>query len=87
MKITIYFVSQTNGLTERFNQTLSRCLSKMADQDQKNWDLKIETVVMGYRASRQVSKRDRFSIDNKIYQMRSHMFTWRMTSKLQLKPI
>ena len=49
----------------------------MVDQDQKNWDLKIETVLMGYRASRQAStkyspyfwlfqKEMRFSIDNEI---------------------
>ena len=78
---------------------MSRCLSKMVDQDQKNWDLKnlkIETVLMGYRASRQAStkysphfllfqKEMRLPIDND--QMRSHMFTWRMTSKFQLKPL
>ena len=46
-EITICFVSKTNGLTERFNQTLSQCLSKMVGQDQMNWDLKIETVLMG----------------------------------------
>lgn len=46
---------QTNGLTERFNQTLSRCLAKVIDDDQLNWDLKIDTILMGYRASRQAS--------------------------------
>ena len=49
--------SKTYGLTEPFNQTLSRCSSKMADQDKKNWDLKIETVLMSYMASRQASKK------------------------------
>ena len=49
----------------------------MVDQDQKNWDLKIETVLMGYRASRQAStkyspyfllfqKEMRLLIDNEI---------------------
>ena len=42
---------QTNGLTERFNQTISRCLAKLVDESQTNWDEKIDTVLMGYRAS------------------------------------
>ena len=43
---------QTNGLTERFNQTLSQCLAKVCDEDQTNWDEKLDTVLMGYGASR-----------------------------------
>ena len=46
---------QSNGLTERFNQTLSRCLAKITDDFHTDWDLKIDTVLMGYRASRQSS--------------------------------
>ena len=46
---------QSNGLTERFNQTLSRCLAKVVDGDQRNWDEKIDTILMGYRASKQAS--------------------------------
>ena len=46
---------KTNGLTERFNQTLSRCLAKVIDADQENWDELIDTVLMGYRASKQAS--------------------------------
>ena len=42
-------ILQTNGLTERFNQTLSRCLAKIIDED------KLDTVLMGYRASQQAS--------------------------------
>ena len=40
---------QTNGLTERFNQ--SQCLAKVCNEDQTNWDEKLDTVLMGYRAS------------------------------------
>ena len=36
----------------RFNQTLSRCLTKIVSEDQTDWD---DTVLMGYRASRQAS--------------------------------
>ncbi len=46
---------ETNGLTERFNQTLSRCLAKTVNDNQENWDEKINTILMGYRASRQAS--------------------------------
>ena len=42
-------------MTERFNQTLSRCLAKVINDEQTNWDEKIDTVLMGYRASRQAS--------------------------------
>ena len=47
--------SQSNGLTEHFNQTLSRCLAKIMDESHSNWDMKIDTVLLGYRASRQRS--------------------------------
>ena len=46
---------QTNGLTERFNQTLSRYLAKIVSDDQTDWDEKLDTVLMGYRASKQAS--------------------------------
>ena len=47
---------QSNGLTERFNQTLSRSLAKITSSEtHDDWDLKLDTVLMGYRASRQAS--------------------------------
>lgn len=46
---------QTNGLTERLNQTLSQCLAKLCNDNQTNWDEKLDTVLMGYRASCQAS--------------------------------
>ena len=42
-------------MTEWFNQTLSRCLAKVINVDQSDWDSKIDTVLMGYRASWQAS--------------------------------
>ena len=42
-------------MTERFNQTLSRCLAKIISDDQTDWDEKLDTVLMGYRASKQAS--------------------------------
>ena len=76
-RITSAYHPQTNGLTERFNQTLSRCLSKVVDESQSDWDEKIDTVLMGYRASWQAStkcspyfmlyqKNMRLPIDNEV---------------------
>ncbi len=48
-RITSAYHPQTNGLTERFNQALSRCLAKTVNDNQDNWDEKIN------RASRQAS--------------------------------
>lgn len=48
-------IFQTNGLTERFNQTLTRCLAKLCNEDHTDWDTQIDTVLMGYRASFQSS--------------------------------
>ena len=76
-RITSAYHPQNNGLTERFNQTLTRCLSKVVDESQSDWDEKIDTVLMGYRASRQAStkqspyfmlfqKKMRLPIDNEL---------------------
>ena len=46
---------QTNGLTERFNQTLTRCLAKLCNDEHTDWDEQIDTALMGYRASFQSS--------------------------------
>lgn len=46
---------QTNGLTERFNQTLTRSLAKVVNDSHTDWDEKLETILMGYRASKQAS--------------------------------
>ena len=37
------------------NQTLSRSLSKLVNEDQTNWDEKLETVLSAYRVSKQKS--------------------------------
>ena len=46
---------QTNGLTERFNRTLSCCFAKVVTDGQEDRDEKLDTVLMGYRASRQAT--------------------------------
>lgn len=46
---------QTNGLTERFNQTLSGSLAKLVNEEQDDWDVHLETILCAYRASKQKS--------------------------------
>ncbi len=43
---------QSNGLTERFNQTLCRSLAKLANENQDNWDESLDTVLLAYRVSK-----------------------------------
>ena len=75
---------QTNGLTERFNQTLTRCLAKIVNDTQTDWDEKIDTVLMGYRASQQTSTKHspyfilfqqhmQLPIDNEVLPLLNHL--------------
>ena len=43
------------GLTEHFNQTLTRSLAKVVNASHTDWDEKLGTILMGYRASKQAS--------------------------------
>ena len=45
---------QTNGLVERFNQTLRKALQKSIKQD-KDWDLHLNKILFGYRIGMQAS--------------------------------
>ena len=53
-RLTTAYHPQTNGLDERFNQTLyiQRQLLKFIDTDQTNWDLYIDSILFSYRVSR-----------------------------------
>lgn len=46
---------QTNGLVERFNQTLQRSLVKFVNNNQTDWDEKLDGVLFAYRTSQQKS--------------------------------
>lgn len=52
MLLTVTEMKQTNGLTERFNQTLSRSLVKFINENQDDWDDKLDPILFGYRAAK-----------------------------------
>ena len=52
-RITSAYHPQTNGLTERFNQTLQTALMKMVNEEQNDWDEHLPAVLFAYRTSQQ----------------------------------
>ncbi len=54
-KLTSAYHPQTNGLDERFNQTLQRQLLKFVDKEQNEWDLYLDSILFSYRVSCQDS--------------------------------
>src|SRR5947207_4092230 len=46
---------KTNGLVERFNGTLGESLAKLKNQDNKDWDELIPSVLLAYRSNQQKS--------------------------------
>ena len=53
--LTSAYLPQSNGLDERFNQTLQRQLMKFADSEQTNWDQYLDAILFSYRISIQDS--------------------------------
>jgi transposase InsO family protein len=43
---------QTNGLVERFNQTLCKSLAKLTHDHEEDWDILIPSVLLAYRTMR-----------------------------------
>ena len=54
-RVTSAYHPQTNGLTERFNQTLSNCLVSKINESQTDWDEKLDAILFSYRVSKQAS--------------------------------
>lgn len=53
--MTSAYHPQSNGLDERFNQTLQRQLLKFVENEQRDWDLYIDSILFSYRISCQDS--------------------------------
>ena len=54
-KVTSAYHPQSNGLVERFNQTLQRTLLKQVNLGQNNWDVHLDGALFAYRTSVQKS--------------------------------
>jgi transposase InsO family protein len=54
-RISSAYHPQTNGLVERYNQTLQRSLVKYVNSNQTDWDEKLDGVMFAYRTSKQKS--------------------------------
>ena len=53
--MTSAYHPQSNGLDERFNQTLHRQLLKFVSDEPTNWDLFLDSILFSYRVSHQDS--------------------------------
>jgi len=51
-RISSAYHSQTNGLDERMNQTLTTALVKFVNENQDDWDVHIKSVLFAYRTSK-----------------------------------
>lgn len=50
-KVTTPYNPQGNGLTERYNQTLTDCLLKYVNSKQTDWDIYLPTILFANRTS------------------------------------
>ena len=52
-RVTSAYHPHTNGLTERFNQTLQTALVKMVNENQNDWEDHLSAVLFAYRTAQQ----------------------------------
>ena len=56
-RISSAYHPQTNGLLERFNQSLQRSLVKLVNNNQDDWDELLDGMLFAYRTAKQKSTR------------------------------
>lgn len=64
-RITTAYHPQTNGLTERFNQTLQTALLKVVNDTQSDWDYHLPAILFAYRTS--IQKATKFTPFSLMY--------------------
>ena len=48
-RLTSPYRPQTNGMIERFNRTLGECIAKLVQDNHKEWDQFIHSILLAYR--------------------------------------
>ena len=62
-KVSSAYHPRTNGLTERFNQTVQASLIKLVNSNQNDWDEHLSAILFAYRTSLQTAtKRTLFEV-------------------------
>jgi transposase InsO family protein len=62
-RISTAYHPQTNGLVERFNQTIQQMILKICNEDQNDWDIFLPELLFSYRTMvHKTTKQTPFSV-------------------------